>query len=124
MIDLAFGPSFGTLRRQDTLSLCLEPANGLRPREAGHLARPFSLATPSIYFKPSRVRGFSFNLALPQVGLGIEMAICFPRNARPTVSFSSGSSLHLGVTDEREQNLAYRGQNLGWLTFLKLDAQT
>ncbi len=28
------------------------------------------------------------------------------------------SSLHLGVTGEREQYLAYRGQNLGWVASL------
>ena len=42
----------------------------------------------------------------------------------PTVSFSSGKLTHLGVTGEREQNLAYRSQNLGWLASQKLDTQT
>ena len=37
--------------------------------------------------------------------------------------FSSGKFLNLRVTGEREQYLADRGQNLGWVASLKLDAQ-
>ena len=51
-------------------------------------------------------------------GRGLRREACL-RHAR-----GEESSLHPGVTGEREQNLAYRGQNLGWVASLKLDIQT